>query len=69
MRENVRKHAPVVPKKICFVDLARLDEFIKQLNHICACATPGYKGELIPVHVNSAGQGSAVTMLHLYWLY
>ena len=44
------------------MDLTRLDEFIKQLNHIRACATPKYKGELIPIHVNSAGQGGAVTV-------
>ena len=24
---------------------------MKQLNHIRACATPGFKGQLIPVHV------------------
>ena len=62
MRESVRLRAVIVPHKVCFMDLTRLDEFIKQLNHIRACATPGCKGELIPVHVNSAGQGGAVTL-------
>ena len=62
MRDNVRMHAAIVPHKVCFMDLTRLDEFIKQLNHIRACATPGCKGELIPVHINSAGQGGAVTI-------
>ena len=62
VRDNIRMHAAIVPHKVCFLDLTRLDEFIKQLNHIRACATPGCKGELIPVHINSAGQGGAVTM-------
>ena len=44
------------------MDLIRLEEFTKQLNHIHMCDTPGCKGELIPVHVNSAGQGGAVTI-------
>ena len=35
---------------------------MRQLNQIRVCATPGCKGELIPVHVNSAGQGGAVTI-------
>ena len=55
-RESVRLRAVIVPHKVCFMDLTRLDEFIKQLNHIRTCAIPGGKGELIPVHVNTAGQ-------------
>ena len=62
VRESVRTHAAIVPHKVCFMYLTRLDEFIKQLNHIHACAIPGCKGELIPVHVNSGGQGGAITM-------
>ena len=62
VRENVKQHFAVVPYKVCFMDLTGLDEFMKQLNHICMCATPGCKGELIPVHVNIAGQGGAVTI-------
>ena len=62
MRESVRLHAVI---EVCFMDLTSLDEFIKQLNHIRACATPGCKGELIPVHVNSARQGGAVTVHYI----
>ena len=41
VRENVRLNAVIVPHKVCFMDLTRLDEFIKQMNHIRACATRG----------------------------
>ena len=64
VRESVRLCAAIVPYKVCFMDLTRLDWFIKQFNHIRACATPGCKGELILVHVNSAGHGGAVTVCY-----
>ena len=51
-----------VPQKVCFMDLSQLDKFIKQLNHIRVCMTPGCVGELTPVKVNSFGLGGAVSI-------
>ena len=62
VREAVKQRNTIVPSKVCFMDLTRLDELMKQLNQIRVCATPGCKGELIPVHVNSAGQDGAITI-------
>ena len=62
LREKVRMHATMLPSKVCFMDLTKFDEFMKQLNHIRACsATPGCNGKLIPVHVN-AGKGGTITI-------
>ena len=44
------------------MDLTQLDKFMKQLNQMRNCATPGCKGELTPVHVKSAGLGGAVSI-------
>ena len=51
-----------IPQKVCFMDLAQLDKFIEQLNHIRSCVTPGCMGELIPVKVSSVGLGGAVSI-------
>ena len=31
VRENVKQHLTVVPYKVCFMDLTRLDKFMKQI--------------------------------------
>ena len=51
-----------VPLKLCFMDLTQLNKFMKQLNQICSCTTPGCKGELTSVHVKSAELGGAVSI-------
>ena len=61
VKDSIRGIA-IVPKKVCFVDLTQLDKFMKQLNQMRNCATPGCKGELTPVHVKSAGLGGAVSI-------
>ena len=46
-----KQSLPVVPmpKKICFVDLTSLGNFIEQLNRIRKCATPGCNGNIVPM--------------------
>ena len=51
-----------LPLKVCFMDLSHLDMFIKQLNEIRACTTPGCKGMLVPNHVRCYGLGGAVSV-------
>ena len=54
--------AVTIPQKVCFMDLAQLDKFIEQVNHIRSCVTPGCMGELTPVKVSSVGLGGAVSI-------
>ena len=49
----------IVSSKVCFIDLKQLDEFIKRVNQIRLCATPGCKGALTPINVRSVGLGGA----------
>lgn len=61
----VRENALVrnVPSNIiCFMDLNQFDKFIKQVNEIRSCATPGCEGALTPVYVKSVGLGGAVSI-------
>ena len=51
-----------LPSNICFMDLNQFDKFIKQVNEIRCCATPGCKGALTPVYVRSVGLGGAVSI-------
>ena len=61
VRDSI-KNVCVVPNQVCFVDLTQLDKFMKQLNQARVCTTPGYCGDIVFVHVKSAGQGGAVTI-------
>lgn len=61
VRESI-KNVCLVPNQVCFMDLNQLDKFMKQLNQARVCATPGCQGDLVPVHVKSAGQGGAITI-------
>ena len=56
------KNMSVVPSNVCFMDLNQLDKFIKQVNQICCCATPGCKGALSPIKVRSVELGGAVSI-------
>ena len=40
----------------------QLDKFMKKLNQARVCTTPGCRGDLVPIHIRSAGQGGAVTI-------
>ena len=43
-RESARIVRNVRSKNICFMDLSQFDKFIKHVNKIRCCATPGCKG-------------------------
>ena len=58
------KNMSIVPSNVCFMDLNQLDKFIKQVNQIRCCATPGCKGALSPVNVKSLGLGGAVSVTY-----
>ena len=62
VRENVCIVRNVPSKNICFMDLNQFDQFIKQVNEIRCCATPGCKGALTLVCVRSVGLGGAVSI-------
>ena len=63
VRDEIRKVTSLTPmKEICFMDLTQLDKFMKQLNAVRVCATPGCKGKLAPVHWKRAGLGGAITI-------
>ena len=59
VRENLKN---VSSNIVCFMDLNQFDKFIKQVNEVCCCATPGCKGALTPVYVKSVGLGGAVSI-------
>ena len=44
------------------MDLNQLDKFIKQVNQIHCCTTPGCKGALSPIDVRSVGLGGAISV-------
>ena len=63
VRYKIRNVASLTPtKEVCFMDLTQLDKFMKQLNAVRVCATPGCKGKLAPVHWKRAGLGGAITI-------
>ena len=57
-------NASIIPSNICFMDLKQLDKFIKRVNQIRGCATPGCKGALCPIHVKSLGLGGALSITY-----
>ena len=59
---NSIKNGAVVPSNVCFMDLTQLDKFMKQVNQIRSCTTPGCKGDLNPIHAKSVGLGGAVSV-------
>lgn len=61
-KDVLRKNATVLPTKVCFMDLSQLDKFMKQLNEVYVCATPGCGGKLTPVDVKTAGHGGSVSI-------
>ena len=63
VKESI-KNMSIVPSNVCFMDLNQLDKFIKQVNQIRCCATPGCKGALSPINMKSIGLGGAV-LLHM----
>ena len=62
VRKNARVVRNVLSNTVCFMDLNQFDKFIKQVNEIRCCATPGCKGALTPVYVRSVGLGGAVSI-------
>ena len=65
VRNIIRKVTSLTPtKEVCFMDLTQLDKFMKQLNAVRVCATPGCKGKLAPVHWKRAGLGGAINIAY-----
>ena len=58
------ENTSIIPLSICFMDLKQLNKFIKQVNQIRCCATPGCKGALCPIHVKSLGLGGALSITY-----
>ena len=60
-RARLGKVSPVdLPNRLCFMTLPDLGKFLKLLNEIRHCATPGCKGNVVPVDVKCQGLGGAV---------
>ena len=64
VRDKIRNVALTPTKEVCFMDLTQLDKFMKQLNAVHVCATPGCKGNLVPLHWKRAGLGGAITIAY-----
>ena len=57
------KVSPVdLPNRLCFITLPDLGKFLKLLNDICHCATPGCKGNLVPIGVKCEGLGGGISV-------
>ena len=52
----------VLPNAMCLMELSQLDKFIEQVNCCRGCKTPGCVGNLVPVHVNSVGNGGSLVI-------
>ena len=60
--ENVK---PItVPKKLFVGSLTEVDTFIKMINEIRCCVTPGCKGQLVPLSFDTKGLGGAVKIYY-----
>ena len=59
---NPSKNGERMYSKKCSIKYYLLHKFIKQVNEICCCTTPGCKGALTPIYVRSVGLGGAVTI-------
>ena len=53
-----------IPKKLCFVDIKSLQNFINQINDIRSCTTPGCDGNIVPTEVKSIGLGGAISIFY-----
>ena len=62
VREGIET-VSIIPSNIRFMDLKQLNKFIKQVNQVRCCATPGCKSALCPVHVKSIGLGGAFSII------
>ena len=47
------------------MDFTQLDKFMKQVNEMRVCATPGCNGNLTPINVKSIGLGGAVSISYV----
>ena len=62
-RARLDKVSPVdLPNRLSFMTLPDLGKFLKLLNEICHCATPGCKGNVVPIDVKCQGLGGAVSV-------
>ena len=52
----------VLPNAMCLIELSQLYKFIEQVNCCRGCKTPGCAGNLVPVHVNSVGNGGGLVI-------
>ena len=57
------KPSPIdLPNKLCFFPLPQLGKFLDTINELRSCNTPGCRGNLAPVSVNSKGLGGCVSV-------
>ena len=64
VRERI-ENTSIIPSNICFMDLKQLNKFIKQVNQIRCCATPGCKGALIVSHSREKPWAGWCSFYHL----
>ena len=55
----------IASHKEAFMDLSELGRFMKTVNRIRGCITPGCTGELTSAHVRSSGLGGALSMSYV----
>ena len=53
-----------MPKKLFVGSLTEVDTFIKMMNDIRCCVTPGCKGQLVPLSFDTKGLGGAVKIYY-----
>ena len=65
-QRNFRRNlSQVASHKVAFMDLFELGRFMKTVNRIRGCITPGCTGELTPAHVRSSGLGGALSISYV----
>ena len=52
----------VLPNAMCLIELSQLDKFLEQVNCCRGWKTRGCAGNLVPVHVNSVGNGGGLVI-------
>ena len=66
LERSLKKLNPVaIPKKVFVVSFEQLNLFVETINSVRCCVTPGCKGILVPVSLQSKGLGGTVNVSYV----
>ena len=66
LERSLKKLNPVaIPKKVFMVSFEQLNLFVETINSVRCCVTPGCKGILVPLSLQSKGLGGTVNVSYV----